>query len=75
MDNTELLNLIIVSLISADTCVDVESCEKSLQGLEVLRERVDAGNFGLNPEEKKKYIERIDNGISIVKHDLEDFKK
>lgn len=67
-----VFNVLFVSLISSDTCIDEESCENSLDELVIL-------NLGLEqadvPDEfKKEYKERIELGISIVRRDLNSIK-
>lgn len=72
MKKTDLLNLSIVSLISSDTCIDKESCERSIELLNGLKEKLET-DFELEGKELEKYKERIDQGIEIVKKDLEQY--
>lgn len=73
MENKEILNFLIVGCISADNCVDIKSCEKSLEHLENIREMLP--KFKLTKEETEFYNKKIDDGINVVRRDLEDFKK
>ena len=73
MDNKELLNFMLVRLIISDTCIDVKSCEESLRGLETMREML--SRFKLSEEDLEFYNKKIDDGIDIVRQDLEDFRK
>lgn len=72
MKKTDLLNLSIVSLISSDTCIDKESCERSIELLNGLKEKLET-DFELEGKELEKYKEKIDQGIEIVKKDLEQY--
>ena len=60
-----IIILYIVSLISADTCIDIESCESSINKLEELHN--DLG-------EDSKFSDQINKGIETVKMDLEYYK-
>lgn len=57
-----ILILYIASLISADTCIDVETCKNSITKLEELK--ADLGT-------DHKLIIEVDKGLDIVKKDLE----
>lgn len=72
MKKTDLLILSIVSLISSDTCIDKESCEKSIELLNGLKEKLET-DFELEGEDLKKWQEKIDRGIEVVKRDLEQY--
>lgn len=61
----------IVSLFSAETLVDAESCEESLKGIEMLRTELPTSKYKDDPEIKKL----IDGAEEIIRRDLEEFKK
>lgn len=62
----------IANLISADTCISEEACIESEKSLQNLRESIE--DFELNKEDEKLMLEKIDNGIDIVKRDAQDFR-
>lgn len=62
----------IANLISADTCISEEACMESEKGLQNLKESIK--DFELNEEEEKLMLEKIDNGINIVRRDAQDFR-
>ena len=64
--------MLFVSLISADTCIDEESCENSLDELIVLKSGLEQAEVPV--EFKKEYEERIELGLGIVRRDLEAIK-
>lgn len=74
MKKHNLLNLLIAGCISSDTCIDIESCEKNIKNLEFLKEKLKS-DFELEGEDYDKYLEMIENGLNVVKKDLEEFKK
>lgn len=74
MKERNLLNLLIAGCISSDTCIDIESCEKNIKNLEFLKEKLKS-DFELEGEDYDKYLEMIENGLNVVKKDLEEFKK
>lgn len=62
----------IANLISADTCISEEACIESEKSLQNLKESIE--DFELNKEDEKLMLEKIDNGIDIVKRDAQDFR-
>lgn len=70
LDEIGMLYFVIVSLFSAETLVDVESCEVSLKGVEKLRSEL--------PKSKRKDDQEIwkflNDAEKIIKRDLEEFK-
>jgi len=71
LDEIGMLYFVIVSLFSAETLVDVESCEASLKGVEMLRAELPSSKFKDDPKIKKF----LDDAERIIKRDLEQFKK
>lgn len=71
LDEIGMLYFVIVSLFSAETLVDVESCEVSLKGIEMLRAELPTSKYKDDPEIKKL----IDGAEEIIRRDLEEFKK
>lgn len=71
LDEIGKLYFVIVSLFSAETLVDVESCEVSQKGVEMLRTELPTSKYKDDPEIKKL----IDGAEEIIRRDLEEFKK
>ena len=65
-----MLYFVIVSLFSAETLVDVESCEVSLKGVEKLRAELPTSKYKDDPKIKKF----LDDAEKIIRRDLEEFK-
>lgn len=72
MNKKDVLIIMIANLISADTCISEEACIESEKSLQNLRESIE--DFELNKEDEKLMLEKIDNGIDIVKRDAQDFR-
>jgi hypothetical protein len=71
LDEMGMLYLVIVSLFSAETLVDVESCKESLKGVEKLKSELPTSKYKDN-QTIKKYL---DDAETIIRRDLEQFKK
>jgi hypothetical protein len=71
LDDSGMLYFVIVSLFSADTLVDMESCEASLKGVEKLKADLPTSKHKDDPEIKKF----LDEAEEIIRRDLEEFKK
>lgn len=71
LDEMGMLHFVIVSLFSADTLADAESCEKSMRGIEILRANLATSKYKDDPT-LKKYL---DDAKEIIKRDWEVFKK
>jgi hypothetical protein len=67
-----LLNMIFVSCISADTLVDVESCQNSKKVLEDFKIAVQNADVGHMT--KTDWSKRIEEGLDIVNRDLQEFQ-
>jgi hypothetical protein len=74
MKSNNILNILIAGCISSDTCIDINSCEENIKNLEFLKEKLES-DFKLEGEEYDKYLEMIENGLSVVKRDLKEFKE
>ena len=70
LDEIGMLYFVIVSLFSAETLVDVESCEVSLKGFEKLRAELPTSKYKDDPKIRKF----LDDAEKIIKRDLEEFK-
>ena len=69
----EMMNLLLVSLISSDNIMCADDCEKSLEFSKVLLVAVKHADI---PDEKKQiYLEYIAKGENILNQDLEHFKQ
>jgi len=67
--------LVLASLISAESCVDIKSCELNIEISEDLIVAINDSDK-ISEEDKKKFTEYLRNGIdNIIKRDLEEFKK
>ena len=64
--------LMLGSLISSDSLLSVEDCEKSLERLEKLNEELKTAD--IEEEKKQEYQDFIDRGFEIVKRDLNQFQ-
>ena len=69
LDEIGMLNFVIVSLFSAETLVDVESCEVSLKGVEKLRAELPTSKYKDDPKIKNF----LDDAEEIIKRDLEEY--
>lgn len=66
-----MLYFVLVSLFSADTLVDAESCRKSLEALAILKRDFDTSSLK-NDQELKSMI---DGAEEIIRRDLRDFEE
>lgn len=66
-----MLYFVIGSLFSADTLIDLESCEKSLKGVEKLKAELPTSKYKDDPKIKQY----IDDAEEIIRLDLKQFKK
>lgn len=71
LDEIGMLYFVIASLFSAETLVDVESCEIALKSVEKLRDELPTSKYKNDPKFKKF----LDDAETIIKRDLEQFKK
>lgn len=67
-DAKEIFYVLFASLISADTCIDEESCEESLDTLICLR--IGLGDADVPEDFKTEFFNKIDMGMDIVRRDL-----
>ena len=66
-----MLNFVLVSLFSADTLVDVESCRKSLEALAILKKDFETSSL----KDDKELKSMIDGAEEIILRDLKDFEE
>ena len=71
LDEMGMLYFVIGSLFSADTLIDLESCEKSLKGVEKLKAELPTSKYKDDPK-IKQYIDDVEE---IIRLDLKQFKK
>lgn len=71
LDEMGMLYFVIGSLFSADTLIDLESCEKSLKGVEKLKAELPTSKYKDDPKIKQY----IDDAEEIIRLDLKQFKK
>lgn len=65
-----MLNLLLVSLISSDNLIDIDSCEKSLNEMNKFIEKTKEANI----PDKEKYLDMMYKGVEIIERDLNIFK-
>lgn len=71
LQNNNLLDFYLVSLISSDALITVEDCEKSLKKIQEAKIHLETANI----KNKEKYAEMIIQGEEIIKRDLENIKE
>lgn len=71
LQENNLLDFYLVSLISSDTLITIEDCEKSLDKIKEVKEHLITANI----DNKEQYADMIDKGEEIIKRDLEMFKE
>ena len=71
LDEMRMLYFVIGSLFSADTLIDLESCEKSLKDVEKLKAELPTSKYKDDPKIKQY----IDDAEEIIRLDLKQFKK
>ena len=59
-----------VFLISSDTCVTPEACEKAIEDLKAMREAINQSQ--MSSEKKKEWLERVEGGFKICERDLKE---
>ena len=70
LQKDKLLDLYLVSLISSDTLLTVEDCEKSLKKILELKELIKTANI----DDKERYEKFINDGEKIILRDMEMLK-
>ena len=71
LHETDMLNFVLVSLFSADTLVDVESCRKSLEALAIRKKDFETSSL----KDDKELKSMIDGAEEIILRDLKDFEE
>ena len=71
LDEMGMLYFVIGSLFSADTLIDLESCEKSLKDVEKLKAELPTSKYKDDPKIKQY----IDDAEEIIRLDLKHLKK
>ena len=71
LHEADMLNFVLVSLFSADTLVDAESCHNSLEALAILKRDFETSTFKDDQELKSM----IDGAEEIILRDLKDFEE
>ena len=72
LHEANLLNFILASLISADTLINEESCEKSMKEMKEYFSAIDDTNIEV--EKKDKYKKLMKQGLEIIRRDLITFR-
>ena len=67
----DMLNFVLVSLFSADTLIDAESCRKSLEALMILKRDFETSSLKDDLELKSM----IDGAEEIILRDLKEFEE
>ena len=65
-----MLNFVLVSLFSADTLIDAESCRKSLETLAILKRDFETSSL----KDNQKLKSMIDGAEEIILRDLKEFE-
>lgn len=68
-----MMYLYLVSLISADTLISVENCEKSIHQLKMVRDNL--GDANIPDVDKVKYMKYCADGLLICERDKSELQK
>lgn len=71
--NEQVRYMFFVSLISSDTLINEESCNKSLEYLSFIKNNINL--FNLDDKLKKETLKYVNKGIRITKHDYKAFRE
>ena len=71
LHEADMLYFVLVSLFSADTLVDTESCRHSLEGLKILKRDLETSK--LKDDTKLRFL--MDDAEEIILRDLHDFEE
>ena len=71
LHEADMLYFVLVSLFSADTLVDTESCRHSLEGLKILKRDFETSKL----KEDAKLRSLMDDAEEIILRDLHDFEE
>lgn len=71
LQKNQLLDLYLVSLISSDTLINKEACDKSLEKIREAKELIKTANIN----NKDFYVKMIEDGENIIIRDRENFLK
>ena len=70
LHEADMLSFVLVSLFSADTLVDAESCHKSLEALALLKRDFETSTL----KDDQKLRSMIDGAEKIILRDLKEFE-
>lgn len=73
INSKELRYLFMVSLISSDNLIDVESCKANIADMSFIKDNIDL--ITTDDEIKKETLKYINDGLKIAKRDLKCFEK
>ena len=71
LQEADMLYFVLVSLFSADTLVDAESCRHSLEGLKILKRDFETSKL----KDDAKLRSLMDDAEEIILRDLHDFEE
>ena len=71
LHEADMLYFVLVSLFSADTLVDTESCRHSLEGLKILKRDFETSKL----KDDAKLRSLMDDAEEIILRDLHDFEE
>ena len=71
LQEADMLYFVLVSLFSADTLVDVDSCRHSLEGLKILKRDFETSKL----KDDVKLRSLMDDAEEIILRDLHDFEE
>ena len=70
-----MLNLLFVSLISSDTIITEEDAQNSMEELLKMKEALEAEDLAIEDEKKTFSLELVERGVEICLNDIERIRK
>ena len=70
-----MLNLLFVSLISSDTIITEEDAQNSMEELLKMKEALEAEDLAIEDEKKTFWLELVERGVEICLNDIERIRK
>ena len=70
-----MLNLLFVSLISSDTIIAEEDAQNSMEELLKMKEALEAEDLAIEDEKKTFWLELVERGVEICLNDIERIRK
>ena len=70
-----MLNLLFVSLISSDTIITEEDAQNSMEELLKMKEALEAEDLAIEDEKKTVWLELVEREVEICLNDIERIRK